>query len=87
MNFKDSSQVDILDVLSVLSFLIGVENLEYNISQDDMQKATERLDTALREEVRQIHEHLNEQDLKLNYITSMIREMQNEKDKKISKTD
>ena len=87
MNFKDSSQLDILDVLSVLSFLIGVENLEYNISQDDMQKATERLDTALREEVRQIHEHLNEQDLKLNYITSMIREIQNEKDKKISETD
>ena len=87
MNFKDSSQLDILDVLSVLSFLIGVENLEYNISQDDMQRATERLDTALREEVRQIHEHLNEQDLKLNYITSMIREIQNEKDKKISETD
>ena len=87
MNFKDSSQLDILDVLSVLSFLIGVENLEYNISQDDMQKATERLDTALREEVRQIHEHLNEQDLKLNYITSMLKEIQNEKDKKISETD
>ena len=84
MNFKDSSQLDILDVLSVLSFLIGVENLEYNISQDDMQRATERLDTALREEVRQIHQHLNEQDLKIDFL---IKEIQNEKDKKISETD
>ena len=37
INFKDNNQLDLLDVLSVLSFLIGIMNLDENISQGDLQ--------------------------------------------------
>ena len=39
-----------------------------NITQEDMQNSTERLDIALRENVREIHSHLEEQDRKIDLI-------------------
>lgn len=77
MNFKDSNQIDLLDVLSVLSFLIGLENLGMNISQEDMQKATEQLDESLRQNVREIHSHLEMQD---NKIDEILRRLSHEED-------
>ena len=35
MNFKDSNQFDFLDMLGVLSFLIGMMNLDGNLTQGD----------------------------------------------------
>lgn len=78
VNFKDSSQLDLLDILSILSFLIGLENLGMNISQEDMQNATEKLDESLRQNVREIHSHLEMQDDKIDEI---LRRLDNEKDK------
>lgn len=64
-----------LDIVTLISFVIGLQNLEMNITQEDMQNSTERLDMALRENVREIHSHLEEQDKKIDLI---LQEMRND---------
>lgn len=61
MNFKDSNQFDFLDMLGVLSFLIGMMNLDENLTQGDLaDKAQLILD--------EIHGHLQAQDEKIDEI-------------------
>lgn len=61
-----------IDALSVLSFLIGLENLSLNVSQNDLQDQTQELDakfsTQTAAALAEIHAHLQEQDEKLNRI-------------------
>ena len=54
-------ELDVLDILNVLSFYIGVKNLDENLSQTT---AGNLLDTA----VEDIHKHLEEQDNKIDMI-------------------
>ena len=67
---------DFLDILTIMGFCIGLQNLELNISQDDLQNETERLDKALRENVEEIHKHLEIQDAKLNKILEELEKWQ-----------
>lgn len=60
------------DIITLISFIIGLENLDLNISQDDLQKETEKLDKAMRENVEEIHRHLEVQDRKLNQILEKL---------------
>ena len=66
------SQLDFIDILSILSFFIGLENLDMNISQTDLQEETSRLDKRVDEKVNlaltEIHKHLEEQDRKLEIL-------------------
>lgn len=66
-----------LDIISLISFCIGLQNLELNISQDDLQNETEKLDKALRENVEDIHRHLEIQDKKLDYILEVLKHGRN----------
>ena len=50
-----------LDILTVLSFIIGLENLDENINQSDIQKLAQNI-------LSEIHGHLEEQDRKLDII-------------------
>ena len=65
---SENEQLTLLDVISILSFLIGLENLDMNITQEDMQKSAGQLDAVLREKVEEIHAHLEEQDRKIDEI-------------------
>ena len=76
MNLKDSSEFDLLDFLNIVSLAIGIENLELNISQENLDNQTQELDRRLRKVVDDIHAHLKEQDSKID----MILEKLNEKD-------
>lgn len=69
----DSGEWTFLDIVTLISFCIALQNLELNISQDDLQKQAETLDTSLRKNVEEIHLHLEEQDNKLNKILEAIR--------------
>ena len=69
----DYKQLDFLDILTIMSFCISLQNLELNISQDDLQKQEERLDKVLRENVEDIHRHLSVQDTKLNIIMEQLK--------------
>lgn len=61
----DNKQYDVLDVLNILSFLIGVKNLEENVSQTDV---TKLVNTAIND----IHEHLKMQDQKIDKILEAV---------------
>lgn len=73
----ENGELTFLDMISLISFCVGIENLDMNISQEDMQKATEQLDESLRQNVREIHSHLEMQDSKIDEI---LRRLDNEKD-------
>ena len=77
MNLKDSVQIDFLDYLSILSFLIGVKNLDLNITQNDIQSQTETLDKSLRSQVEEIHAHLEQQDKLLQDLLLELHERGN----------
>lgn len=72
MGSGNSGELTFIDLISLLSFVIGAENLEMNISQTDLQKEAEKLDAAMdakfQSALSDIHNHLQEQDKKINMI-------------------
>lgn len=73
----DRQQFTVLDVLNIISFYIGLKNLDLNFTQGT---AGKMLDIA----VNDIHTHLNEQDKKLALIMQELGVEYNEKDKNVS---
>lgn len=73
----DDRQFDILDILNILSFIIGVKNLNENLSQNT---AGDLLSAA----VNEIHDHLAEQDHKIDLIMKKLGVDYNDKNQKIS---
>ena len=69
----NNGEFTFLDIVTLISFIIGLQNLNMNITQDDMQKSTETLDKALRDNVEEIHNHLEVQDKKLDYIMEVLK--------------
>ena len=81
---KDSNQIDLLDTISILSFLIGLENLNYNITQSDLDSQTQELDRRLKNVIDDIHRHLKDQDMKIDQI---LKEIRNDKDQRAGGSD
>ena len=73
----ERQQFTIMDVLNIISFYIGLKNLDLNFIQDT---AGKMLDIA----VNDIHAHLKEQDEKLALIMQELGVEYNEKDKNVS---
>nr|DAG40423.1 MAG TPA: hypothetical protein [Caudoviricetes sp.] len=73
----ERQQFTIMDVLNIISFYIGLKNLDLNFTQD---MAGKMLDTA----VNDIHAHLKEQDEKLALIMRELGVEYNEKNKNVS---
>lgn len=61
-----------LDTLSIISFCVGLQNLDLNISQENLDSQTKELDAKLREVVDDIHQHLKDQDEKIDKILEVI---------------
>lgn len=61
-----------LDVISLISFCVGLQNLDLNISQENLDNQTQELDTRLRNVVDDIHNHLTAQDEKIDKILGAI---------------
>ena len=72
MLIKDSNNLDVLDILAIASFLVGIQNLDLNLAQEDLDAQTKELDKSLREVVDDIHKHLKEQDAKIDQILEVI---------------
>ena len=74
----DSKQWDFIDILSILSFVIGLQNLELNIDQNDMDRQTkdinEKADELVSKALSEIHDHLQTQDEKINQILELMKE-------------
>ena len=80
MNEKE--QISIIDLLSVMSFYIGLINLEMNITQNDIAEQTTEIDQKVNEHLHnvltEIHSHLQSQDKKLIEIEKRLEELQHD---------
>lgn len=68
----NQGEFTIVDIISLLSFLIGVENLNANLTQND--KADLQSDLSKRSDnmLKEIHQHLETQDRKLDFILKKL---------------
>ena len=70
----DNRQLTILDILNVASFLIGVQNLEANLDQNDKADLQHSLTVTAEQLLQEIHAHLEMQDRKLDKILKKLEE-------------
>lgn len=65
-----NDELTAIDILSVLSFYIGLKNLDLNIDQNDMDAQTrminEKANELVNSAITEIHAHLEAQDRKIN---------------------
>lgn len=64
----DNGEFTFLDIISIISFCVGLQNLDINLAQEDLDNQTQELDRRLRDVVNDIHEHLQLQDNKIDMI-------------------
>ena len=72
-----NGELTFVDVVGLMSFAIGLENLELNITADDIAEQTADLDARVNDKfdkaLTDIHTHLRTQDDKLERIMEMIK--------------
>lgn len=68
----ESKQLTFLDLLNVMSFLIGLENLEANLTQSDKQDLQSDLAETAERLLTEIHAHLETQDAKIERILKRL---------------
>ena len=73
MNLKDNYQLDILDVLSIINFMVGMMNLEENLTQGDKQDLQHDLSSKADLLLKEIHGHLEKQDMLLQQILEELK--------------
>lgn len=71
MNFQ-KQQFGILDVLNIMSFCIGLMNLDENLNQRDKQEILNEFSQKADVLLKDIHSHLAEQDKKIDKILEEI---------------
>lgn len=69
-----NGQLDFLDVLNIMSFVIGLMNYDENLTQNDKQDLMQELNAKSDKLLEEIHKHLTEQDKK---IDSILKEVKN----------
>ena len=62
----------LLDAIAVIGFLVGLQNLELNITQDDMNAQTADLNARLEAAVADVHAHLLAQDKKIDELLRKV---------------
>lgn len=73
----DNGEFTFIDLLAIFGFWIGVENYNMNLTQDDKQDLLEGLNKQSSRLLSEIHNHLKEQDKKIDLILEVL----NERDK------
>ena len=72
----NSGEWTFLDIVTLISFVIGLQNLEMNITQNDMQEQTQTINNTADERVnrilKEIHSHLEMQDEKIDTILKYL---------------
>lgn len=79
----DNGEFTFLDLLAMASFFIGLENYDMNLTQDDKQDLMNELSGKAEKLLKEIHNHLAEQDRKMDLILEAL----NESNREIRKTD
>ena len=68
----DNSQLEFMDILSILSFWISLKNLGENLSQNDKQELQQDLTNKIDLLLKEIHSHLKQQDIKIDKILEEV---------------
>ena len=70
-------ELTFVDMIGLMSFAIGLENLDLNVTQNDIEAQTKDLDARvnakLEKALADIHTHLRTQDDKIDQILTEIR--------------
>lgn len=66
------NQLSFLDLLTIASFAISLENLEENMTQSDKQDLQKELSDKTDLLLKEIHQHLEQQDKKIDEILRRI---------------
>lgn len=61
-----------LDIISIASFIVGLENLNENLTQSDKQDLQDDLSKNMDRVLNEIHAHLEEQDNKIDKILEAL---------------
>ena len=69
-----NKQLDFLDTLNIMSFVIGLMNLDENMTQGDKQELMQELSNKAELLLNEIHSHLEEQDKKIDKILTKLGE-------------
>ena len=64
----ENGEFTFLDMLSILSFIIGTMNFNENLTQGDKQDLLEEFSSKADVLLKEIHSHLEEQDNKLDRL-------------------
>lgn len=77
-----NGQLDFLDIVSLMSFCIALQNLDLNISQEDIANSSAEIEQAVNDRLEKaladIHGHLSVQDTKMNLILSKLEELESD---------
>ena len=72
----NNGELTFLDVIGIVSFCVGLQNLEINITQEDMDKQTADLDARVNAQIQsalsEIHGHLQDQDNKIDELLRRV---------------
>ena len=63
---------NLLDVISIMSFIISVMNLNENLGQNDKQDLLQEFSSKADLLLKEIHRHLQEQDEKIDKIMEVL---------------
>lgn len=69
---NDSRQLGFMDILGILSFVVGLMNLQENLTQGDKQELIQELGKKSDLLLTEIHGHLEEQDHKIDAIMEIL---------------
>lgn len=64
----DNGQFTFLDTINLISFMIGIMNLNENLTQGDKQDLLKTFSQKADDLLNEIHSHLKQQDIKIDKI-------------------
>ena len=69
---SDNGQLNFMDIVALLSFFIGIQNLDLNVTQEDAQNLQKELTDKASIILNEIHAHLEQQDNKIDRILEAL---------------
>ena len=72
---NNNEQLTLLDILNILSFIIGILNYNENLTQGDKQELMQEIDNKISLVLDKVQKHLEIQDNQLNIIIKRLEEL------------
>lgn len=73
---NNNEQLSLLDILNILSFIIGILNYNENLTQGDKQELMHEIDNKISLVLDKVQKHLEIQDKQLNIIIKRLEELE-----------